>query len=413
MEQQKWDKALGHLKEVAEKSSWRDEALYQAAWCEKRKGDKPAAQKYYEQLLLNHLKSPFIDYATIELAELEFEVGELESAARRLEKLVELESPWGSSFISNNEIIVTEKSGKIKIVDILTNQIQEVDHQLDFVVHGQGGLLDIIHKDNIVWISYTEDRGNYKTSTSIARAELNKKKLVFKNIFQANPPIDSGYHFGSRLAIKDNYIYASAGERGQGMIAQDASKHPGSIIRVHLDGSIPNDNPKFEGKSDWLPEIYQIGIRNPQGMVLSAFDGKVYISNHGAKGGDWFGEVKKGENYGWKILGWGGKNYSGIPIGPKWKPGFTKAIQYWVPSIATSAITIYKGKEFEEWNGHALITSLKDKSLRKLIFNDLSNVREEIIFKNKIGRIRDIQVHPSNGKIYFLSQDALWLMQKK
>ena len=84
-----------------------------------------------------------------------------------------------------------------------------------------------------------------------------------------------------------------------------------------------------------------------------------------------------------------------------------------MPSIATSAITIYKGKEFEEWNGHALITSLKDKSLRKLIFNDLSNVREEIIFKNKIGRIRDIQVHPSNGKIYFLSQDAMWLMQKK
>ena len=126
-----------------------------------------------------------------------------------LEKLVELDSPWGSSFINNNEIIVTEKSGKIKIVDILTNQIHEVDHQLDFVVHGQGGLLDIIHKDSIVWISYTEDRGNYKTSTSIARAELNKKKLVFKNIFQANPPIDSGYHFGSRLAIKDNYIYTS------------------------------------------------------------------------------------------------------------------------------------------------------------------------------------------------------------
>ena len=149
-----------------------------------------------------------------------------------LEKLVELDSPWGSSFISNNEIIVTEKGGKIKIVDTLSNQIQEVDHQLNFVVHGQGGLLDIIHKDNIVWISYTEDRGNYKTSTSIARAKLNKKKLVFKNIFQSNPPIDSGYHFGSRLAIKDNYIYASAGERGQGMIAQDASKHPGSIIRI-------------------------------------------------------------------------------------------------------------------------------------------------------------------------------------
>ena len=83
-----------------------------------------------------------------------------------------------------------------------------------------------------------------------------------------------------------------------------------------------------------------------------------------------------------------------------------------MPSIATSAITIYKGKEFSEWNGHALITSLKDKSLRKLIFDDLSNVEEEIIFKNKIGRIRDIQVHPNNGKIYFLGEDALWLMEK-
>ena len=135
-------------------------------------------------------------------------------------------------------------------------------------------------------------------------------------------------------------------------------------------------------------------------------------SNHGAKGGDWFGEAKKGENYGWKILGWGGTNYSGIPIGPKWKPGFTKAIQYWVPSIATSAITIYKGNEFKEWNGQALVTSLKDMSLRKLDFSNIKNVREEIVFQNLIGRIRDIQVHPVNGKIYFLGQDGLWLMEK-
>ena len=106
------------------------------------------------------------------------------------------------------------------------------------------------------------------------------------------------------------------------------------------------------------------------------------------------------------------RNYSGTKIGPKWKPGFTKAIQYWVPSIATSAITIYRGNEFKEWNGHALVTSLKDKSLRKLIFNDLSNVKEDLIFKNKIGRIRDIQVHPSSGKIFFLSENALWLMEK-
>ena len=252
-----------------------------------------------------------------------------------------------------------------------------------------------------------------KTSTSIAKGKFNRKKIFFKNIFQANPPIDSSYHFGSRLAIKDNYIFASLGERGQGMIAQDFSSHPGSIIRIHLDGTIPIDNPKFKKKKNWLPEIYQIGVRNPQGLTLSPFDGKIYISNHGARGGDFFGEVKKGQNYGWKILGWGGKNYSGTKIGPKWKPGFTKPIHYWVPSIATSAITIYKGKEFEEWNGHALITSLKDKSLRKLIFDDLSNIKEDIIFKDKIGRIRDIQIHPISGKLFLISSSgSLWKLEK-
>ena len=335
------------------------------------------------------------------------------SSNLKFQKIVDLEDPWGSSFINNDEIIVTEKGGKIKIVNVISKELLEVKHNLNFLVHGQGGLLDIIHQNNNIWISYSEDRGDWKTSTSIAKAKLNKNELNFENIFQANPPIDSGYHFGSRLVIKDNYLFATAGERGQGMIAQDPTKHPGSIIRIHLDGSIPSDNPKFEGKSNWLPEIYQIGVRNPQGLALSPFDKKVYMSNHGAKGGDWFGEAKKSENYGWKILGWGGTNYSGTKIGPKWKPGFTKAIQYWVPSIAVSAISIYNGQEFSEWNGHALITSLKDKSLRKLFFDDLSNIKEEIIFQDKIGRIRDIQIHPESGKIYFLAGNSLWLMENK
>ena len=330
----------------------------------------------------------------------------------KFKKIASLDKPWGSSFISNDEIIITEKSGKIKIVNTLNGNVAEIKHNLNFLEYGQGGLLDILYKDNFIYVSYTENRANWKTSTSIAKAKLDRQNLLFKNIFQANPPIDSGYHFGSRLAIKDNYLFASAGERGKGMIAQDASKHPGSIIRIHLDGSIPKDNPKFKDQPKWLPEIYQIGIRNPQGLTVSPYDGKVYISNHGAKGGDFFGEVKKGENYGWKILGWGGKNYSGLPIGPKWEPGFTKAIKYWVPSIATSAIKIYKGDEFKEWNGHALITSLKDQSLRKLIFDDLSNIKEEIIFKDKIGRIRDIIIHPANGKIFFLNPDGLHLMEK-
>jgi len=330
----------------------------------------------------------------------------------RLVKILDLENPWGSTFINNEELLITEKFGKIKLINLSNNLITEIQHNINFIVDGQGGLLDAIYKENHVWISYSENRGSGKSSTSIAKGKFNKIKINFENIFQANPPIKSGYHFGSRLAIKDDYLFATSGERGGGMIAQDPTNHIGKIIRIHLDGSIPNDNPKFEGKSEWLPEIYQLGVRNPQGLTLSNFDQKIYASNHGAMGGDWFGEIKKGENYGWKILGWGGKNYSGIPIGPKWEPGFTKAVHYWTPSIAVSEITIYDGDEFSEWNGYALITTLKDQSLRKLNFDNLLDIKEEIIFKDKIGRIRDIQVHPINGKIYFLGGDSLWVMEK-
>ena len=330
----------------------------------------------------------------------------------KISKLIDLENPWGSTFINNDELLVTEKYGSIKLINLKNKKVTSINHNINLLVDGQGGLLDILYKDEFVYVSYSEDRGSGKSSTSITKGKFNYQNINFKNIFRAEPPIKSGYHFGSRLAIKENTIFASSGERGGGMVAQDPSNHIGTIIRVNLDGSIPKDNPKFIDKPDWLPEIYQIGVRNPQGLTYSSFDGKIYASNHGARGGDWFGEIKKGENYGWKILGWGGTNYSGLPIGPKWKPGFTKAIKYWVPSIATSAITIYKGQEFKSWEGHALITSLKDQSLRKLIFKDLSNVKEDLIFKNKIGRIRDIQVHPKTGKIYFLSEDSLWLMEK-
>ena len=334
------------------------------------------------------------------------------AANLKFTKIVSLDYPWGLTFINDNELLISEKNGKIKLINLSTKKIKEIKHNLNYSSYGQGGLLDIIYKNNTIWISYSEDRASSKTSTSIAKAIYNSTKMNFKNIFQAHPPIKSGYHFGSRLAIQDNYLYASVGERGKGMIAQDGSKHPGSIIRIHIDGSIPKDNPKFNGMDDWLAEIYQIGVRNPQGLTLSPFDNKIYISNHGARGGDWFGEVKKRENYGWKILGWGGTNYSGSKIGPKWKEGFTKAIYYWIPSIGTGAITIYNGKEFKEWNGHALISSLKDQSLRKLIFKDIQKIKEDIIFSDKIGRIRDIQVHPYNGKIYFLSENKLWLMEK-
>ncbi len=332
----------------------------------------------------------------------------------KLEKIIGgLDEPWGLSFVNDQKIIFTEKSGKLFFLNLKDKTKNEIVHNLDILEVGQGGLLDVLYKDPDVYVSYSENRGNWTASTSVAKGKLNKTNIVFNNIFRAEPPIESGYHFGSRLVIKDKYLFITAGERGKGMIAQDASKHPGSIIRIYLDGSIPKNNPKFINQKDWLPEIFQIGVRNPQGITISPFNNKIYLSNHGAKGGDWFGLSNYGENYGWKILGWGGKNYNGTKIGPKWKPGFTKAIKYWVPSIAVSAILIYKGEEFKEWNGDALIASLKDQSLRKIKFTDNKLINEEIIFKRKIGRIRDIKIHKKTGELYMLSDNGeLWRMYK-
>ena len=276
----------------------------------------------------------------------------------KLEKIVQgFDSPWSLTFIDNQNLLVTEKPGNIKFINLKEKKIKDISHNLNVLEDGQGGLLDILHNDSIVFVSYSENRSNGMSSTSVARAKLNTEKLNFKNIFQAQPPINSGYHFGSRLVIKNKHLYVTAGERGQGMIAQDPT-------------------------------------------------------NHGARGGDWFGTANFGENYGWKILGWGGTNYSGTKIGPKWKPGFTKAIKYWVPSIAVSAMTIYKGETFKEWNGEALITSLKDQSLRKIRFNKSNFIDEKILFKGDIGRIRDIKIHES-GDLYLLSDKGeLWRMYK-
>ena len=335
------------------------------------------------------------------------------SAELKLTPILEdLNKPWSVTLKSNSELLITEKSGNIIFFNKKKNIIKKIPHNLKVLEDGQGGLLDILFRDQKVYVSYSEDRGDGKSSTSVAVANYNLDLLNFNNIFQAEPPIASGYHFGSRLVIRKDKLYVSVGERGKGIIAQDPKKHPGSIIRINLDGSIPKDNPKFLDKKEWLPEIYQIGIRNVQGMALSPYDGEIYMTNHGARGGDWFGLLFKGGNYGWDKLYWGGTKYSGLPGGPKWLPGFDKPIKYYVPSIATSAMLIYKGKEFSEWNGKALISALKDQSIRLLTFKNNQFIKEEIIFKDEIGRIRDIKIDNEGRILVLTDQGGLWLMSR-
>jgi quinoprotein glucose dehydrogenase len=189
------------------------------------------------------------------------------------------------------------------------------------------------------------------------------------------------------------------------MISQDPSNTVGSIVRIHKDGTIPADNP-FVTNSDWSKEVYQIGVRNPQGMDLDPLTNDVYISNHGPKGGDFVGKVIKGTNYGWKRVGWGGTNYSGTKIGDgnAWEPGLLPPDHIWVPSIGVGGIKFYTGNLFPELKNALLIGSLKFQYLSYLPRNDNGFGEEKLIFKNKIGRVRDIEVN-SKGEIFLIADE--------
>ena len=321
--------------------------------------------------------------------------------------------PWGMTWVSSDQLLITQKkSYEIKLIDTLENTPIKIDHDIPIDGREQGGLLDIISEGNNVWITCSIKK-DYGFTTAVFKAKLENNKLVDSQlIFEALPYITNGRHFGSRMTIKDEHLYVSIGERGKGMIAQDPTNAIGSIIRINKDGSIPDDNP-FVDKPDWLPAIYQIGVRNPQGMDLDPLSKKVYISNHGPKGGDFIGEIKKGTNYGWKRVAWGGKNYSGTKVGEgnAWEPGLLKPDHIWVPSIGVGGIKFYHGDLFPEWQNSLLIGSLKFQYL-SILERDGQNFKEEkIIFKNKIGRIRDIEIN-DKGEIFLIADEANTFLYK-
>ena len=319
---------------------------------------------------------------------------------------IKLNFPWGMSWLNSEELLITQKTGEIYKVNTKNLSQSEITHEIPSTFFGQGGLLDIVTENNVVWITCSIKKGR-KYTTAVYRAELKNNKLVNEElIYEALPYFDNGKHFGSRIEILDDYLFVSIGERGKGMIAQDPSNPIGSIIRIHKNGEYPEDNP-FLTKNEWLPELFQIGVRNPQGMTLDPQTNSIYISNHGPKGGDFIGKVVGGSNFGWKKIGWGGTNYSGTKIGDgnAWEPGFIKPDFIWVPSIAVSGIKFYQGEAFPEWQNSLLVSSLKFQYLSVLHRKDNKFVKEEVIFKDKIGRVRDIEIDQS-GNIYIIADET-------
>ena len=335
-----------------------------------------------------------------------------------------LNHPWGLTFIDEENLIVTEKNGGLFKININSKKVTKVMHQINsipFDGSDQGGLLDVLYDNGFLYFSYSHKFEETKTSkqlysTAIARGELvdnEIKNLEF--LLLGKPKLAKNIHWGSRIVINKNLLYAGFGERGLGMIAQDPSKHPGSIIRINIDGSIPKDNPHNTNKPNWLPEIYQIGVRNPQGMAISPKNKKIYFSQHGPRGGDNIGILKKSGNYGWKVVAWGGTEYYGAKIGTEpFKKKYDLPIISWVPSIGVGQINFYSGNTFPEWDGNLIVSATKAGLLFRLVLENDKVVEQEIILNNEIGRIRDFEVG-ANGDIFLIVDDdnsSLWRLSR-
>ena len=332
--------------------------------------------------------------------------------------------PWGITFINDDDLLVTEKNGKLLKINTKTGKKIEIKHDIqnikykgNFFGSAQGGLLDVLYNKNFVYFSYSHiNEGKKSYSTAIARGKLMDNIIKELEILLiAKPGLMTNKHWGARIAIKGEHLYTGFGDRGLGMIAQDPKKHPGSMIRINVDGSIPKNNPKFKNLLNWLPEIFQIGIRNPQGIAISPHDDEIYFSQHGPRGGDNIGKFEFGGNFGWKNIAWGGTEYTGKKIGNNpFNSKYNKPIISWVPSIGVGNIDFYKGEIFSEWNGDLLVCATKENLLLRLIYENNKIVNKEIILQNEVGRIRDFEID-SEGSIYLIIDDensSLWKLSR-
>lgn len=325
-----------------------------------------------------------------------------------------LVNPWGIAFLPDGRVLVTERAGKILIFKngkLLSEQIENVPAVF---AEGQGGLLDIqLHPDysSNGWLYLTYSKpGQGGAGTTLARTKLDGNKLTeFKELFSAQPFVNSGAHFGSRIAFDgQGYIFISSGERGTMENAQNLGNHLGKIIRLHDDGRVPTDNP-FVNQAGAKPEIWSYGHRNPQGLVYDKKNNTLWDHEHGPKGGDELNIVVKGKNYGWPVITFG-INYDGNPISDEnSKEGMEQPVTYWVPSIAPCGMAQVTGDKFANWKGNLLIGALAFQHVARVEIESGKYVKQEKLL-DKIARVRAISESP-DGFIYVATESPGMLIK--
>ncbi|MCL6608242.1 MAG: PQQ-dependent sugar dehydrogenase [Geminicoccaceae bacterium] len=327
-----------------------------------------------------------------------------------------LEHPWGMAFLPDGRMLVTERPGRLRLIDeagrIDPRPIEGVPRVW---ARGQGGLLDValapdFATSRLVYLAYAAPLGN-GAATRVARGRLDGHHLAdLEVVLTADPPGSGGRHFGSRLVFgRDGKLYVSTGDRGEMDRAQKLDDLAGTILRIEPDGRIPDDNP-FVGRAGVRPEIWAYGIRNAQGLAVNPWTGELWEHEHGARGGDEVNVIEKGANYGWPLVTHG-VDYSGLPIGRgKTMPGVVDPIWVWTPSIAPSGMAFYDSDRIPGWKGSLLVGALAAQMLVRLELDGRKVVKEHRLLQYEIGRIRDVRMGP-DGLVYLLTDaadGALW-----
>lgn len=312
--------------------------------------------------------------------------------------------PWSLGFLPGGDMLITERGGRLWRLDADGGR-SRVKGVPKVAARGQGGLFDVVvardfARTGEIFLSYAKPQGAGQ-GTALAVARLNEGRLEnLRVIFEMAPGSSGGRHFGGRIVeARDGTLFLTIGERGDRPSAQDLERHNGSVVRITREGGVPVDNP-FAKKAAGQPEIWSYGHRNPQGAALDGA-GKLWVVEHGARGGDEVNAVRRGANYGWPVISYG-RHYSGAKIGEGTsKPGMEQPDFYWDPSIAPSGLAIHSGRNWPALKGHFLIGSLKFGHVA--VLSPSARAQVATVQSAATARVRDVREGP-DGAVWFLSE---------
>lgn len=331
-----------------------------------------------------------------------------ETMGLRLEQVAEgLGIPWGMCFLSANQLLVTERKGAVRLIDINNGDVSLLKNVPDVFAQGQGGMLDIAlspdyKKDGWIYFTYVKDVEG-EGATVLARAKLVAETFSdWQELLVTKSTTDTTRHFGSRITFDEHgHVFFAVGDRGVRKNAQDLSNHAGSIMRLNLDGSVPEDNPFTKNKL-LLPEVWSVGHRNPQGLVYDGENNRLWSIEHGPRGGDEINLIKSGANYGWPIISYGKEYWNPMAVGEgTHRKGMEQPVKVYIPSIAPGSLLLYSASALPDWKGNLLSGALKLHHINRIVLSQQGEVvKEERLLEELDERIRALAQSPQ-GWLYF------------